>query len=258
MKSAETPGKMERGLKDLWKKAGSRVYHPRYFIKTLRLRRHFDLNMVGLHQVTVEVPAGQVPDCDSCVEVCCTGPNAVVSLRLNDIARLVDAGRGAHVIPSASPSPEGLRGARLPVISQARENLDESLFSRVFPVLARDVTGTCTLLTEDRLCGAYPQWPLSCSRYPYAFDQVKRRVFWASGCGSREVIAATESAGQVRSLVKASLRSYNERIKDVILLHVALPELKELGFLTHLRLEGYLAKAAARAKAPLSPGDAHG
>jgi Fe-S-cluster containining protein len=249
--STEKKGSLNKDLEELWKKAKGRVYQPGYLVKTFRLRRYFELRSIQLHEVKVEILKSQVPDCDNCVDICCTGPNAVVSLRLSDIARLVDAGLSQHIVrPRPDATDEGkVQGKRLPVFSRASHDLKESLYSRVFPVLSRDKTGTCTLLDENRLCGAYPGWPLSCARYPFALDADNKRMFWAAGCGEKTLLPATETAGRVRDLVEACLRSYNERIKDVVLLHVALPELFDMGFFEFLNFEGYLAREAGKIQA---------
>ena len=67
-------------------------------------------------------------------------------------------------------------------------------------MLARDQTGTCALLTADRTCGAFPSWPLSCARYPYALDLQRRVVFWAKGCGSSTVLPSGEAPENIKRL----------------------------------------------------------
>jgi Fe-S-cluster containining protein len=236
---AYEPGTLERALDELWEKARFRLYSPRHLWTWLDLSHRFDLRLIRPQSVKVMVPRGLLPDCESCLELCCTGPNAVVSLRLADIAALEDAGL-SHAITHERPSidDEDKSWARL-------EN-EWSVFSRAFPVLKRDATGTCALLTEDRLCGAYPSWPLSCARYPYAFDALRERVFLAKGCGYHRELSFEDAPGAVRRLVDNAVRAYNERVKDVILLHVALEELHALGLLKHLKLEGRLARRLAR------------
>lgn len=231
-------GPLERALDELWKKARMRLYMPRHLFTWLDLSRRFDLHFVRTSELEIAIPRGLVPDCEACVEICCTGPNARVSLRLVDIAALVDAGLEEHIVHEP-PAAE-----RLTFGTWAAKELGWSVFSRCFPVLRRDATGTCTLLTEDRLCGAYPAWPLSCARYPYSLDVLHRRLFLAKGCQSHRFVTVDDVPGKVRGLVEAAVRSYNERIKDIILLHVALEELDALGLLRFLRLEGKLAQKA--------------
>lgn len=232
------PGPLERALDELWHKARFRLHSPKHLWTWLDLSHRFELRLVRPQSVKVMVPRGLVPDCESCVELCCTGPNAVVSLRLSDIAALEDAGLSGAITHERPQLDDDDK-------SWARRESEWSVFHRAFPVLRRDATGTCALLTEDRQCGAYPSWPLSCARYPYAFDALHNRVFLAKGCGSHRELSLDDAPGTVRRLVDNAVRAYNERVKDVILLHVALAELDDLGLLRHLRLEGKLARKAA-------------
>ncbi len=233
------PGSLESGLAALWQSAGRRVNTLRYWRESLALRRRFHLRFLRLGQLKVAVPRGKTPDCDACTEICCTGPDAVVSLRLRDIAALVDAGLERHIAPSSAVRPALAPSTRRErkAVTWARQEADGSVFHQVFPVLARDDTGTCSLLTEDRLCGAYPHWPLSCARYPYALDLRLGVVFYARSCGSYHEVPAVDAPVHVRALLRAVVDAYNERVKDAVLLHVARPELEALGLLRFLDLE---------------------
>jgi Fe-S-cluster containining protein len=235
------PGAVESALEELWSRSRYRLYHPKNVWRWLDLRRRFELRFLRASAMRVAVPARLLPDCATCTDICCTGPNAVVSLRLADIAALVDAGLERHVVHER-PDADG-------DASWARQEADWSVFHRMFPVLQRDVTGTCALLTEDRMCGAYPAWPLSCARYPYALDVLNSRVFLAKGCESHRLMSADDAPDAVRRLVDAAVRGYNERLRDVILLHVALDELQELDLLRFLQpSRGRWQKRFARAQ----------
>ena len=229
---------MTKQLEALWKSSRFRLYHPQHLGTFFRLHHRFDLQFVRLSQLHVEIPRGTLPDCESCTNICCTGPNAVVSLRLTDIARLIDVGLENH-ITFRRPLP-------LHNVSWAAQEARWSVFSESFPILKRDKTGTCSLLSENRTCNAYPDWPLSCARYPYALDVLRKRMFLAQGCRSHRFVSIDDAPGKVKELVEATIRGYNERVKDIILLHVALPELLELGFGPYLRLRGKLLKQAER------------
>lgn len=228
---APAPGACERGLDELWPIARARLWTARYFRESLHLWRRYHLRPLDLGKLKIAIPAGQVPDCESCTELCCTGENAVVSLRFRDLARLVDAGLQA-AITHERPAPKAPKKAQ----SWARREAEASIFGQAFPVLARDRTGTCTLLTVDRTCGAWPAWPLSCARYPYALDLQSRVIFWAKGCKSPTVLPSSEAPPRVRALARAVVDAYNERMRDVILLAVARPELAELGLLRFVDL----------------------
>lgn len=191
--------------------------------------------MVRLGELRVVIPAGEVPDCESCVELCCTGPNAIVSLRLRDIAALMDAGLEHAIVRrdlDEATRPTGKSGTIRH--TWARREADSSVFHRAFPVLARDRTHTCALLTEDRRCGAWPAWPLSCARYPYALDLQMKVVFWASGCTSKMTLPVGEAPPRVRTLVRAVVDAYNERVKDIITVSLARAELRDIGVLRHI------------------------
>lgn len=225
-------------LDSLWKAARFRLYQPRHWPTYFRLSHRFDLQFVQLSQLQVEIPRGTVPDCESCTNLCCTGPNAIVSLRLADIARLIDAGLQDYM---TFRRPLPLHG-----VSWAAKEAHWSVFSESFPILKRDKTGTCELLSPERTCNAYPHWPLSCARYPYALDVLRKRLFLAQGCSSHRFVDIDDAPGKVKGLVQSAIRSYNERIRDIILLHVALSELLDLGFGPYLRLQGTLLKKSKR------------
>ena len=167
------------------------------------------------------VPAGKVPDCDTCLDICCTGPKSIVSLRLRDIAALLDAGLQQHITHER---------ARFAILGNS------SIFDTIFPVLAQDRTQTCTLLDENRMCGAYPHWPISCARYPYAVDALNKVVFYAKGCGSYDLLPPYEVAERTRYLVQAAIESYNERIKDIFLIYFAKTDLEKIGLNQYLNL----------------------
>lgn len=229
------PGPKEQALEELWRATRYRLHSPRFLWSWFDLRRRYDLRFLRVGAMKVEVPSGLLPDCENCVELCCTGPNAVVSLRLCDIAALCDRGLEGYIAkerPSSTVADP----------TWARWEADVSVFHRAFPVLRRDKTGTCALLTPDRQCGAWPGWPLSCARYPYALDALRGRVFLAQGCRSHRLVSLDDAPGSVRRLVENAVRAYNERVKDIILLHLALPELHALGLVDHLALEGKLAR----------------
>jgi hypothetical protein len=227
--SAYVPGPKEQALQALWPKARARLDTIAYWRETVRLRRRFSLKMLRIDDLKVAIPRGRLPDCESCLDVCCTGPNAVVSLRLRDIAALADAGLDRFVVHERA-----VLGPQRAKATWARREADGSVFHRAFPVLRRDQTGTCALLTEERTCGAFPAWPLSCARYPYALDLQTKHVFWATGCGSMTTVPAMDAPVRVRALLHAVIGAYNERVKDAVLVHVARNELEELDLARHI------------------------
>jgi hypothetical protein len=227
-------GPTERALQALWRDHARDMYQFRNLRTIIRLRRRFDLRPVSLNGLQVRIPTGKLPDCDNCVDLCCTGPNAVVSLRLRDIAVLMDLKR-IDLISFERPTPPTDQRR----LSWARREADASVFHQAFPVLQRDGTGTCMALTEDRLCGLWPSWPLSCARYPYALDRKNKVVFYASGCTTTRLAEMVEAPVAVRRLVRATVDAYNERLRDVVLLAFARERLRSLGLLAFIN-EGAL------------------
>ena len=214
-------GPIEKQLRSLWDEARNRVYHPKNWFKLQKMRRRFDLSFILYKDIKIMVPAGKVPDCDTCLDICCTGPKSIVSLRLRDIAALLDAGLQQHITHER---------ARFAILGNS------SIFDTIFPVLAQDRTQTCTLLDENRMCGAYPHWPISCARYPYAVDALNKVVFYAKGCGSSDLLPPYEVAERTRYLVQAAIESYNERIKDIFLIYFAKTDLEKIGLNQYLNL----------------------
>ncbi|MEW5849154.1 MAG: hypothetical protein AB2A00_10075, partial [Myxococcota bacterium] len=219
------PGPVERALRDLWTPAvRRRLMRPRYWADWLYLRRHYDLRELDARELRLDMPVGLLPDCEGCTEVCCTGPTRVVLLRLLDVAALVDAGLQDHVTqekPTFSPSEIEK--------NPALHDMVHGEAWRMLPILRQDGTRSCTLLTEDNRCGAFPSWPLSCARFPYSLDVLRARVFYAGSCRSRVQDRSAEARAREKSLVEAVVEAYNQRIRDAVLLRVARPELEELG-----------------------------
>ncbi len=224
------PGPIEAALDDLWTTASPQFYRFRNVVRIVRLRRRFDLRPLRIDGLKLAIPTGQVPDCESCVELCCTGDDAIVSLRLRDVAKLMDLKR-EDLVSHERPSPTST--AKKP-LTWARQSADESVFHRAFPVLARDATGTCMALNDERQCGLWPRWPMSCARYPYALDRYHGVIFYARGCRSTRTAPVEEAPLAVRRLVRATVDAYNERLKDIMLLAFCRPELAALGLMTHI------------------------
>ncbi len=220
-------GVVETALAALWREQAPRLFQPRAVMKQLRLRRRFDLEPVRLEKLRIAIPTAQVPDCDNCLDVCCAGDHALVSLRLRDIAVLMDVGRTDLMTHDRPPPP--------PTTTWARREADGSIFHAAFPVLARDATKTCRALTDDRLCGLWPSWPLSCARYPYALDRRHGVIFYAAGCRSTKLAAVADAPIAVRTLVRAVVDAYNERLRDVLLLAFAREALREHGLLQWIK-----------------------
>lgn len=217
----------EDALKDLWERARHRGLYPQQWLKRWRLGLNFDLEFLRVSEMRLALPRGKVPNCRDCQELCCTGPKAIIHLRLKDIANMLDQGLSKAMVVSAK-APDSIGK------NEAEKEFDDSIFGRVFPTLARDRFGTCTLLRDDLKCSIYPKWPLSCARYPFAVDAKNKIIYYAKGCTSFELLPPDAASDRFGYLVTAAVESYNERIKDLLLLAYAYKELE------HLELTRYL------------------
>lgn len=231
------PGPLEEALRALWESTSPKLSRPLHLWTWFTLQRKHHLHFLRRSQMKIEVPVGLLPDCKNCLEVCCTGPQSEVTLRLRDIAVLIDGGLSQHIqrrkADKSSPVPKSRSGR----MAQA------SVFYEFFPSLTRDATGTCTLLGPELLCTAYPNWPLSCARYPYSLDLENNVIFLAKGCQSHRKIQIDDAPDAIRKLVRSAIDGYNERIKDIILLHLAGLELEQMGLLQFLSInETFLKK----------------
>ena len=186
------------------------------------------------------MPPGVLTHCQQCETICCTGNHSRVSLNLIDIARLVDADLESFI--QTGPHQTNSKFQKRP----AQQDAEASIFYHAFPVLLRDETQTCALLKPNLQCGAFPHWPLSCERYPFAINLVEKTVFWAKGCGHQELHYEPNAHLRTRQLFHAALDAYNQRIKDAAMLYLAMPELSKLGLLKYLHLEGHLGKKAKK------------
>lgn len=194
-----------------------------HLIKELVLRASFDLEPVDPEDIARQIPLGAVPDCPSCDDVCCAGIENVVSLRLRDVAMLMDIGRTDLIRREKPRFSEGLLASR--------PHLQELVASELFqalPVLAQlGEERRCAALTPELRCGLHPNWPLSCERFPYSLVVFRKEVVWGRRCGSRKLDPSLIARSQEMFL--ASVDVYNERLKDAILLAHARPELDALG-----------------------------
>lgn len=205
-------------LESRWKRLFSRK-----IVKELTLRASFDLDLLAPAKIASRVAPGMIPDCPNCQDVCCAGLENVVSLRLRDIAVLIDAGRTELISRKKPRFPESLLKSR-----PALQELVASELFRTLPVLKQ--TGelqVCAALSEDLRCTLYPHWPLSCERFPYSLNALRKQVVWGTRCQSNK--RAPEHVARSEAMFGAAVQTYNERIKDAVLLAHARDELDRLG-----------------------------
>jgi Fe-S-cluster containining protein len=215
-------------LDTLWQEVSSKpLYAPRTLSKYLKLRYKMSLRQVDAKQVEVIAPLGKVNDCSSCTDICCVGPHSTVSLRLQDIAALIDLGRDDLITMEKPDFPEHTRAKR----SALRKTLASTGW-RTFPVLKKDSMGACAALGRDGQCGLFPHWPLSCARFPYSLHSNCREVFYSQRCDAFWI--RQDAREVVSEMVVKAVDAYNARIRDAVLLSYAPQRLDELGLLKYL------------------------
>lgn len=218
-------GPVSQALESLWarhRSAWRRLLSPRA-ITELTLRASFDVDVISPRWIANKIPRGTIPDCPSCDDICCAGLENVVSLRLKDVAMLIDIGRTDLMSRKKPNFPrEWLR--RRPGLHE----LVGSELWRTLPVM-RQVGDLriCAALSPDLRCSIHPHWPTSCERFPYTLSAVRRTVTWGTRCPSRQ--CAPEHEARSDALFRGALDAYNERVKDAVLLAHARPRLEAMG-----------------------------
>lgn len=220
-----TKGPVERGLDTLWHTyaSGWRRLLSKRALRELALRARFDTELLLPAKIANRVSTGLVPDCPSCQNTCCAGFENVVSLRLRDIAVLVDVER-TDLIATAKPRfPQTLLDER-----PGLRALVDSLLWRTLPVLRQEgPLRRCAALDDDLRCSLHPHWPTSCERFPYSLSAARREVVWGTRCQSK--VLRPEHRARSRELFDAAVAAYNERIRDAVLLEYERDRLDDLG-----------------------------
>jgi hypothetical protein len=218
-------GPIQAGLEALWERhrsAWRRLLSPRA-ITELRLRASFDVDLVSTWRITNKIPEATIPDCEQCDDICCAGLENVVSLRLVDIATLIDIGRTDLMTKKKPNFPAGWLRTR-PLLHE----LVGSELWRALPVIRQQGDSRiCAALSPDLKCSIHPHWPTSCERFPYTLSAARRAVTWGTRCPSKK--QAPQHEARSRELFLASIDSYNERVRDAVLLAHAKAELDGLG-----------------------------
>ena len=219
-----------RRLEEIWTGPVRRsLRRLRNVFRNLRLARRYRLRPLRLADLDLKVPDGMVPDCANCRDTCCRGPQNTISLRLEDIARLLDAGLESAISTGKPVYSEELL-AEYPSL-RTIENLDSYRF---FPVLRRKPDGTCVFLDDNGRCSIYEIRPLRCRRFPYRLDDALSGIVYSSGC---QYPRRDGSPDEVRNLAQAAVDTYNAKIRDVVMLEYARPELERLEIAPFLSLE---------------------
>lgn len=226
----EAPRPTVAALDALWSRWESqwRRLLSRHVITELQLRASFDLDLLAPERIASRIPLGMVPDCPSCQDVCCAGVENVVSLRLRDVAVLIDIGRTDLMTRHKPRFPPELLASR-----PAMRELAESELWRALPVMRQvGEDKICAALTPELSCGLHPHWPLSCERFPYSLIAARREIVWGTRCQPRRMSA--EAVPRSETMRRAAVDVYNERIRDAVLLAHARPELAAMGIGAYL------------------------
>jgi hypothetical protein len=237
-------GPTEQALEALWSRYAvgwKRLLSPSV-IEELKLRASFDVDLVPVHRIANKIPAGTIPDCAACEDLCCVGLENVVSLRLTDIATLIDIGRTDLMTKKKPNFPKDMLRRR-----PALYEVVGSELWRALPVLRQiGESRICAALTPELKCSLHPYWPTSCERFPYTLSPKKKTVSWGTRCPSRT--SGPEHQERSEQLFTASIETYNERVKDAVLLAHARAELEQIG------IGAWLTKAGEDPFEPLPKG----
>jgi Fe-S-cluster containining protein len=213
----------------LWQEVAQKpLWAPPNFFRYLALRRRLKLRLLRAEQMRIVAPPGKVNDCTACTNLCCSGPRSTVLLRLLDIAKLIDIKR-TDLMTQQKPQ---FTAEQLAANMSLHRQVASESWQR-FPVLKQNAFGACQALSDAGLCTLYPNWPLTCARFPYALHVEAQQLVYAPRCASFYIHPRQKS--QVSQMQVAAVAAYNERIKDAVLLAYAPKRLSEIGIMPYLR-----------------------
>lgn len=223
---APPPGPLSQALDGLWQDYDSswRRLLSRAMVKELVLRASFDTDLISPWRIANTIPKGTIPDCPACTNICCAGLENVVSLRLRDIAMLIDLGR-TDLMSKLKPNFPAWMLEERPLLKE----LVASELWRALPVM-RQVGSlqACAALNLNTLqCSLHPHWPTTCERFPYSLNAMRKQVTWGTRCPSKHQSPMHEARSE--AMYRASIEAYNHRVRDAVLLAHARPALAELG-----------------------------
>ena len=197
-------------------------------IRSFLLHRRYDIRLLKLEDIEkIDIEEYQVPTCQFCKENCCRGYVNIVTLRLIDIARLIDLGL-QEAITLEKPPRDVFK------MTKARRNFFKSELWKRFPILKQKEDGSCYFLDEQNRCVIYDYAPLICKKFPFTLSQDKKEIFYSPKCKTYSISIANKD--KFYEHINAVIEHYNEMIKDLVLIYHAKKELKYLGLDKYLIL----------------------
>ncbi len=178
--------------------------------RNLRLWRRFRLHPLRRESLDLRVSAGQIPDCAACEELCCIGPRNTISLRLEDLARLLDAD-----LEWAISRHKPIYSRELLQKYPSLREIERLTTYRCFPVLRQRADGSCVFLTRRGRCAIYAIRPLRCRRFPYRLDAELKAIVYSSACKS---FRRDGTPWEVEAMAEAVTQNYNAKIRDLLML----------------------------------------
>jgi len=210
-------GDRERALDTSRREAERAKDDPARLAARWRLEQRFSLARPTASDLRTDDVRGRAPACDVCRNPCCARPEGIVSLRLSDVARLVDRGIGHAVVEP------GALLARFPTIADTLGPLvHRESFTRAFALDKRD-DGACVFY-EGARCTIHDVKPLACRAFPYQLDDDRARVRFASSCESERACDEAETRAQIAS----AIASYHAKVDDVVTRAFARDDVRDL------------------------------
>lgn len=219
----------QSSLNKVWTEISSRkLFKFKNFFQDLVLLQKYDLRFIDPKRLALQFNQKLLPDCANCPENCCHGAENTVSLRLIDIARLLDA----NLAEAIDLDNQSFRQDRYFKTNPQALRFVSNDSWKFFPVLKR-VNNICPYLGKDNRCSIYKHRPITCRRFPYIIASDKKNIIFSQKCYKTKFANNKE---QQETLLKAAIDSYNEKIKDLILLHYARKELSKIGLTKYLNI----------------------
>ncbi|MFC1483092.1 YkgJ family cysteine cluster protein [Candidatus Margulisiibacteriota bacterium] len=207
----QSPTSLPRGIKNA--------------IRLFLLMNKFSFTMLNPKNTNLKMAPPLVPDCHACDKNCCSGSGNQVTLRLKDIARLIDNNKEHYIDVKNKPQLE-LKKYRFWERFHRRKDQE---FLNIFPKLKQKDDGTCIFLTEDKKCSIHTIRPLVCRSFPYSLEQSLREITFSLSCSTFKKAENETDEKLVKQLFNDTITNYNEKIDDLIAVFLYPHELNKIG-----------------------------